>query len=58
MMNTAGAYLLILIFTGAGLPGGIATTDAESFEACKAMITQIQPIRGIEAYCVAKTLQK
>lgn len=55
MINTAGAYILILIYSNYSM-GGIATHEMPSFEACKAAVTQVMPIHGVHGYCVAKEI--
>lgn len=53
MINTAGAYILILIWS-AHYKGGIAVHEVSSFEACQAAIVQLEPMRQITGYCIAK----
>lgn len=53
MINTAGAYILILIFVEYN-SGGLATHEMQNFESCRAAIVQLQPINGLRGYCIAK----
>jgi len=56
MINTAGAFILVLIYSG-NSQGGITTHEMNSFESCKAAITQLETIRNIRGYCIAKDLK-
>lgn len=53
MINTAGAYILILIFSGYN-KGGLAMHEFPNFESCQAAITQTMVIDGLRGYCIAK----
>ena len=57
MIDTLGPYLLILVFNGYK-GGGLAVQEMTSWESCQAAITQLEPIRRIEGYCIAKTLKE
>jgi len=56
MIETLGPYLLILIFSGP-VGGGITVYEMSSWESCQAAITQLEPIRSISGYCIAKELK-
>ena len=53
MINTAGAYILILIFSHYK-QGGLAMHEFPNFESCQAAITQIRDIDVLRGYCIAK----
>lgn len=55
MIDTAGAYILVLIFH-AGTAGGITTHEMENFDSCKAALTQLEPIVRVRGFCIAKDL--
>jgi hypothetical protein len=55
MINTAGAYILVLIFQSYGT-GGLAMQEFANFESCQAAITQLEPVRGLRGYCIAKDI--
>lgn len=58
MINTAGAYILVLIFSSFN-QGGVAMQEFSNFESCKAAIAQIKTIREpLWGYCIAKDVQK
>jgi hypothetical protein len=51
MINTAGAYILVLILSNSG---GISTQEIANFESCKAAVIQLEAIRFVQGYCIAK----
>jgi len=53
MINTAGAYILVLFISH----NGITTVKLDSFEACQAALTQLEPtqVRGV---CIAAEIIK
>jgi len=53
MMNTAGAYILVLIYHANG-GGGVAMQEFSSFQSCRAALTQLEPIHTVHGYCIAK----
>jgi hypothetical protein len=53
MIDTLGPFLLILLTRGNG-SAGIAIQEMPSFAACQAAIVQLQPVRSITGYCIAK----
>jgi hypothetical protein len=53
MINTAGAYILVLIFYG-GATGGVAMQEFSSFQSCRAALTQLEPVTRLRGYCIAK----
>jgi hypothetical protein len=53
MIDALGPFLLILMTRGVG-PEGIAIQEMPSFAACQAAIVQLQPVRSITGYCIAK----
>lgn len=56
MINTAGAYILVLVFDSYNA-GGVAMHEFPNFESCKAAITQLEPVRGLRGYCIAKEVK-
>jgi hypothetical protein len=54
MIDTLGPYLLVLIFGG----HSIAIQEMTSWESCKAALTQLEPVRQIHGYCIAKELKE
>ena len=57
MINTAAAYILVLIFNGGFGAGGLAIHEFSNYESCKAAITQLEPVRELQGYCVAKEVK-
>lgn len=57
MINTAGAYILVLI-ASAYNKGGLAMHEFPNFESCQAAISQLEPVRGLTGYCIAKEVLK
>lgn len=56
MINTAGAYLLVLMFKSERV-GGIAIQEFSNFESCKAAITQLETDHRLWGYCIAKEVK-
>jgi hypothetical protein len=57
MINTAGAYILVLIY-GSFQQGGVAMQEFPNFESCKAAITQlIETDNRLTGYCIAKEVK-
>jgi hypothetical protein len=56
MINTAGAYLLIIVYTSFNA-GGLAVHEVNNFETCQAALTQLDPISHVYGYCIAVTLE-
>jgi hypothetical protein len=56
MIDTLGAYILVLILEGSRL-SGITTQEFNSFEACQAAIVQLEPVQYIQGYCIAKEVK-
>lgn len=58
MIDTLGPYLLILILMPTMRSGsGIAIQEMDNFDSCKAAITQLESVRDIRGYCIAKELK-
>jgi hypothetical protein len=59
MINTAGIYILVLIL-GSPMGGGagITTHEMANFESCQAATTQLEPVRYLTGYCIAKDIIK
>ena len=55
MINTAGAYILILLSSYNG--AAITTLEFPNYDSCKAAITQLEPVRALEGYCIAKEVK-
>jgi hypothetical protein len=55
MIDTAGAYILILLsfYNGAA----ITTLEFPNYESCKSAITQLEPVRTLQGYCIAKEVK-
>lgn len=58
MLNTAGAYILVLIFDSYSGRGGLAMHEFPNFESCQAAIVQLEPVRSLSGYCIAKEVIK
>lgn len=56
MINTAGAYILILIYSYGG--AAITTLEFPNHESCQAAITQLEPVRTLYGYCIAKEVKE
>lgn len=56
MINTAGVYILVLMFK-AGSAGGLAMQEFPNFESCKAAITQLETDSSLWGYCIAKDVK-
>lgn len=57
MINTAGAYILVLIYSSFN-QGGVAMQEFSNVESCKAAITQLESVHSLRGYCIAKDVQK
>jgi hypothetical protein len=57
MIDTLGPYLLILTFT-IGQGGGLAIHEMSSFESCQAALVQLEAVRQLRGYCIAKELRE
>jgi hypothetical protein len=55
MINTAGAYILILLSSYNG--AAITTLEFPNYDSCKSAITQLEPVRELEGYCIAKEVK-
>jgi hypothetical protein len=56
MINTAGAYILVLVFNGYQ-EGGVAMQEFPNYDSCKAAITQLEPVHTLRGYCIAKEVK-
>jgi hypothetical protein len=56
MINTAGAYILILIYSHA-TGAAITTLEFPNHDSCKASITQLEPVYALQGYCIAKEVK-
>lgn len=56
MINTAGAYLLIIVYASFNA-GGLTVHEVSNFETCQAALTQLGPIPQVRGYCIAVTLE-
>jgi hypothetical protein len=54
MIETLGPYILVLILN---LGGGLAMQEFSSFAACKAAVVQLESIRFLSGYCIAKEVK-
>lgn len=54
MLNTAGAYILVLTMSYYQYYGGIVMHEFPNFESCKAAITQLEVDSRLVGYCIAK----
>lgn len=52
MIDTAGAYILILLHSYNG--AAMTTLEFPNYESCQAAITQLEPVRTLTGYCIAK----
>lgn len=59
MINTAGAYILVLLFVNSygARAGGLAMHEFPNFESCKAAITQLEVEKRLTGYCIAKEVK-
>jgi hypothetical protein len=55
MIDTAGAYILILLSSYNG--AAITTLEFPNYDSCKSAITQLEPVRALEGYCIAKEVK-
>ena len=53
MINTAGAYILVLAFKAYNM-GGLAMHEFPNYESCQAAISQLESVRSLTGYCIAK----
>jgi hypothetical protein len=58
MINTAGVYILILIFQQPANGVAMTTHEFSNFDSCQAAITQLEPVHGLAAYCIAKEVKE
>jgi len=56
MINTAGAYILVLVYSSFN-QGGVAMQEFPNFESCKAAITQLETDHRLHGYCIAKEVK-
>jgi hypothetical protein len=57
MTNTAGAYIIVLIFANFN-QGGVAMQEFANYDSCKAAEAQIEKLNdSLYAYCVAKDVK-
>jgi hypothetical protein len=56
MINTVGAYILILVYSYNG--AAMTTIEFPNYESCQVAITQLEPVRTLQGYCIAKEVQK
>ena len=57
MINTAGAYILVLVYANFN-QGGVAMQEFANYESCKAAETQIKELPlSLYAYCIAKEVK-
>ena len=60
MINTVGAYILVLVYNGYQEQfggGGVAMQEFPNYDSCKAAITQLEPVRSLRGYCIAKEVK-
>jgi hypothetical protein len=55
MIDVTGPFLLILILSSYG---GIAIQEMPNYESCRAAIVQLEPVRNVRGYCIAKEVKK
>jgi hypothetical protein len=57
MINTAGAYILVLVYASFQ-QGGVAMHELPNYESCKAAEAQIEKLNNsIYGYCIAKEVK-
>jgi hypothetical protein len=57
MINTAGAYILVLVYAGFS-QGGVAMQEFPNYESCNAAITQIKVLDNmLFGNCIAKEVK-
>ena len=56
MINTVGAYILVLVFDSY-TAGGVAMQEFPNYDSCKAAIIQLEPIDTLRGYCIAKEVK-
>lgn len=57
MIDTLGPYLLILTLR-IGQGAGLAIHEMSSFESCQAALVQLEAVRELRGYCIAKELRE
>jgi hypothetical protein len=55
MINTSGAYILVLIYTWNA--SAMITIEFPNYDSCKAAITQLEPVHTLQGYCIAKEVK-
>lgn len=58
MIDTDGPYLLVLIYQWGFRSGGISTEILASFEACRAVLTQLEIVDHVKGFCVAAAIKE
>lgn len=56
MIDTAGAYILVLVVSGFNA-GGVSMQEFSNFESCQAAITQLKSVSSLRGYCIAKDVK-
>jgi hypothetical protein len=56
MINTVGAYILVLVYNGYQ-EGGVAMQEFPNYDSCKAAIIQLEPVHTLRGYCIAKEVK-
>ena len=56
MLDTAGAYIIVLVFDGYQA-GGVAMQEFPNYDSCKAAIIQLEPVGTLRGYCIAKEVK-
>lgn len=54
MLNTAGVFILVLIYEGYTGRGGLAMHEFPSHAACQAAIVQLETVKSLTGYCIAE----
>jgi hypothetical protein len=55
MINTAGAFILVIIYTTFNFSGsGVAMQEFNNEESCRAAIVQLKLIGSVRGFCIAK----
>lgn len=60
MLNTAAAYILVLIFVNdyrPGRAGGLSMQEFPNFASCKAAVEQLKVDARLTGYCIAKEVR-
>jgi hypothetical protein len=58
MIDTLGPYLLILILGMRIDATAVAIHEMSSFESCRAALVQLEAVRELRGYCIAKELRE